>query len=145
MATQARLGYTTKLKLGDNGSPSETFAEIGEITEGPDDSDSVELVEVTNHQSPGRRREYIGALIEGGELTITVNYIPSHATHNRATGLQGLIGETRNFRLEEPGNTKGEEWPCVIMNVSRARPVQGAMTMSITLKKAGNVTEYTIV
>lgn len=143
MTTQARLGYGSKLLIGDGGSP-ETFAEIGEITEGPDDGDSVDNIEVTNHQSPGRRKEYIGALIDGGDLTITVNYIPSDATHNRATGLLGMLGLTKNFRLEEPGNTKGEEWPCIIMNVSRARPVQGAMTMQITLKKAGDVTEYTV-
>jgi len=140
--TQARLGYGTKLLLGDNGSP-EAFAELGEITEGPDDEDSVELVEVTNHQSPGRRREYIGALIDGGEITLTCNYIPDDPTHDRVTGVQALIGETRNFRLEEPGNPVGEQWPCVIMSCGRTRPVQGAMALSITLKKAGNVTTYT--
>lgn len=143
MSTKARLGYGTVLKLGDGSSP-ETFADIGEITEGPDDGDSVDQIEVTNHQSPGRRKEYIGALIDGGEITLTVNYIPDDPTHDRSTGLQGLLGLTRNFRLEEPGNTNGEEWPCIIMNVSRSRPVQGAMTMQVTLKKAGDVTTYTV-
>lgn len=141
--SDARLGYGTKLLMGDaTAPPNENFAELGEIVEGPDDEDSVELVEVTNHQSPNRRREYIGALIDGGEITITCNYIPDHPTHDRSTGVRAFLGQTRNFRIEEPGNPEGEQWPCVIMNVSRSRPVAGAMQMSVTLKKAGDVTYY---
>lgn len=142
MTTQARLGYSTKLLMGDAGSP-EVFAEVGEITEGPDDEDSAELIEVTNHQSPNRRREYIGDLIDGGEITLTCNYIPDHPTHDRSTGVRAIIGQRRNFRLEEPGNPEGEQWPCIVMNCSRARPVRGAMSMSVTLKKAGAPTYYT--
>lgn len=143
MTTEARLGYGTKLLFGDGGSP-EQFAEIGEVTEGPDDEDSVDLEEVTNHQSPGRRREYIGQLIDGGEITLTCNYIPDHPTHDRSTGIRKFIGETRNFRIEEPGNPEGEEWPCIILSVGRARPVMGAMSMSVTLKKAGNPSYYQV-
>lgn len=140
--SEAMLGYGTKLLLGDGGSP-QAFAEIGEIVDGPDDEDSADLVEVTNHQSPNRRKEYIGDLIDGGEITLTCNYIRTHATHDRATGLLGLIGQKRDFVLIEPGAVTGELWPCVIMSVGRTHPVQGgAMQMSVTLKKAGDMSAY---
>jgi hypothetical protein len=141
--TAARLGYGTKLKLGDNGSP-ETFAEIAEIVDGPNDEDSVELVEVTNHQSAGSRKEYIGGLIDGGEVTFTCNYIPTNATHNRTTGLQALLRQTRNFRLEEPGNPTGYQFAAVIMNVGKQYPVGAAMQFAVTIKKSGDLTPYTI-
>lgn len=140
--TQARLGYGTKLFLYD--ATGVTPAEIGEIVEGPDDEDTVELVEVTNHQSANRRREYIGALIDGGEVTFRVNYIPNHATHNVATGLRGLLGQTRKFRLETPGDTFAEEFDGIILNVGRTRPVAEAMQMSVSVKKAGDVTQVAI-
>lgn len=143
MTTQARLGYGTKLLFGDAGSP-EVFAEIGEIVEGPDDEDSIDLVETTNHQSPNRRKEYISSLIDGGEITLTCNYIPTDATHDRSTGLLAALGTTRNFRIEEPGNTQGEQWPCVVMSAGRTRPVNDKMQLSVTLKKAGEPTFYTV-
>lgn len=141
--TNAALGYGTKLKLGDGASP-EVFAEIGEIVDGPEDSDSAELVEVTNHQSAGSRREYIGGLIDGGEITFTVNYDPDGATHDRTTGLQAYVRQTKNFRLEEPGNTLGYEFAAIITNVSKSYPVASAMQMQVTLKKTGALTPYTI-
>ena len=141
--TQATLGYGSKLKLADAGGT--VYADIGEIVDSLDDDDSVNLVEVTNHQSPGKRAEYISGFIEGSEVTITCNYIPTHATHNRATGLLGLVGTTRNFRIEEPGNSQGDQFSAVIMNVGRARPVKDAMQLKVTIKKSGAVTQYTVV
>lgn len=151
MATQAKLGYGTKLLIHDGTAiadveaiPDGEFAEIAEITSGPDDEESTELVEVTNHQSTGNRREYIGGLIDGGDITIECNYIPTDGTHDTATGLAGLIGQTRYFRIEEPGETTGIQVPCVVTNVGRTRPVAEAMKFNVTLKKAGDVYEHTI-
>jgi len=140
--TGATLGYGVKLKLGDNASP-ETFAEIGEIVD-LSDGDSAELKEATNHQSSGRRREYISGLIDGGEVTFTVNYLPTNATHNVATGLKGLIGQTRNFRLEEPGNPTGVQFAAVILNRTNPYPVDDKMTMDVSIKKTGAETPYTV-
>lgn len=144
MSTGAALGYGVKLKLGDNATPTETFAELAEIKD-LNDGDDVELRDVTNHQSAGKRREYIGALIDGGEVTLTLNYLPTNATQNRITGLQALLGLTRNFQLEEPGNPTGYQFAAVIQSVSKSYPVDDAMEMNVTIKKSGDLTPYTIV
>lgn len=143
MTTQARLGYGVKLRLGDGATPTETFAEIAEIKT-LDDGDSAEAVEVTNHQSPGRRKQFIPGLIDGDEISLTLNYIPGHATHSLAAGLRGLVGVQRNFRLEEPGNSTGVQVSCVITNVGRSYPVENAMEMSVTLKKTGALSTYVV-
>lgn len=140
--SEARLGYGTKLLMGDGGSP-ETFAEIGELGDF-EDGDTIELVEVTNHQSPNSRREYIAALKDGAELSLTCNYIPTHATHDRSTGLRGKIGEVLTFRLEAPGETEGYEFYGLVMGVTRSFPVAGAMQLTATVKKTGAESFYQI-
>ncbi len=142
--TGAALGYGVKLKLGDNATPTEGFADIAEIKD-LSDSDDIELRDVTNHQSPGKRREYIGGLIDGGEIPLTLNYLPTNATQNRITGLQALLGQTRNFRLEEPGNTTGYQFAAVIQSVGKSYPVDDVMELNVTLKKTGALTTYTVV
>lgn len=133
--SEARLGYGTKLKMGDGGSPQQ-FVEIGEIGDF-EEGDSIELVEVTNHQSPGGRREYIAGLKDGAEFSITVNYIPTDPTHDRATGLRGKIGQIVDLQLLAPGETEVYQFSAVVMGVSRSFPVQGVMQMTINFKKTG--------
>lgn len=140
--SEARLGYGTKLLMGDGGSP-EVFAEIGEVGDF-EDGDTVEQVEVTNHQSPNRRREYIAALKDGAEISFPVNYIPTHATHNRVTGLRGKVGEVLAFRIEAPGETEGYEFFGLVLGITRSFPVQAAMQMTVTLKKTGAESFYAI-
>ena len=140
--TAAALGYGSLLKMSDGASP-DTFSTIAEVKD-INDSDDSEQVEVTNHSSPSSRREYIGGLIDGGEVTFTCNYIPTNATHSLAAGLRSLVGQSRTFRLEEAGATSGEEFNAVIVSVSRALPVDNVMEMQVTLKKSGVVQTYTI-
>lgn len=140
--TQATLGYGTKLKLGDGGSP-EVFTEIAEVGDF-EDADTAELVEVTNHQSAGSRREYISGLIDGDEIQFPVNYIPTNATHNKTTGIQAKLRSATRFRLEEPGNTQGIEFTGVVIGITKAYPVADKMTMTVTIKKSGNPTTYVV-
>lgn len=140
--SEAKLGYGTKLLMGDGGSP-ETFAEIGEVGDF-EDGDTIELVEVTNHQSPNGRREYIAGMKDGAEISFPVNYLPSHATQSRTTGLRGKIGEVITFRIEAPGEPEGYEFFAVVMGISRSFPVQGVMQMTVTLKKTGSESYYAI-
>ena len=141
--TAATLGYGTLLKMGDGASP-EVFTTIGEVGDF-EDSDDTELVEATNHDSLGSRREYIAGLIDGAEIQFPVNYIPDHATHDRSTGLRSKLRTTVNFRLEEPGNDEGIEFAAVVMGITRAFPVADKMTMTVTLKKTGSPSYYAVV
>lgn len=138
------LGYGTKLKVGDGATPTENFALIGEVKD-IDDGDDIELKEATNHSSPGRRREYISGLIDGGEMSFVVNYDADAPTHNRITGLKSMLGQTRNFRIEEPGTATGYQFAAVIQSLGNSYPVDDIMEMNVTLKKTGDLTSYTIV
>lgn len=140
--SEATLGYGAKILMGDGASP-EVFAEIGEVGDF-DVNETVETVEVTNHQSPGRRKEHIVALEDGDEISFPVNYIPTAATHNRTTGLRAKKGSRVNFRFEGPGETEGMQVACLVVGVGRSFPVAGVMQMNVTLKPTAAASYYTI-
>lgn len=139
--TAARLGYGTKLKLGDGASP-EVFAEIAEIKT-VDHNESAQSIDVTNHQSSGSHVEKIGGL-KDGQTSFTVNYLPTHATHSLAAGLRSMIGLTKNFRLEEPGNSTGQQFSALIVECGISYPVDNVMEMQITLERSSPYTTYAV-
>lgn len=140
--TAAVLGYGAKLLMHDGAGLKTAIAsylEIGEITEGPDDEDTVSEVDATSHQSPGRRREFIAGLIEGGSINITCNYLPSDGSQDRTTGLQKVFedGEVRTFIIVDPGATVGSSVDCLVTSRAKARPVDDIMKISFDLRKTG--------
>jgi hypothetical protein len=77
--SSGRIGYKTKLAWGNGASP-EVFTEIAEqLTLEPADAQTDE-VEFSNQDSTGFRKEFKPSWIDGGELTVTCNYIPGNAS-----------------------------------------------------------------
>lgn len=149
--TNATLGYGTKFFIHDAADVADPatfaaseFAQVGEVTEGPDDEDSVGTIDVTSHSSPGRRKEFIAELIEGGDISLTCNFDPADATHKGTDSLKANLGLERYIRIEEPGDTAGLQVLAIITSVGRTRPVQGVRQVSFTLKKTGAETSYSI-
>lgn len=134
--SDARLGYGAKILMGDGASPTESFAEIGEVGDF-EIGETVGTVDVTNHGSPGSRREFISDLIDGDEVSFPVNYIPDNATHDRSTGLRSKLRQRVNFRFLGPGETEYMQVQCLVIGVTRSFPVGGVMQMTVTLKQTG--------
>lgn len=137
--TDARLGYGAKILMGDGATPTESFAEIGEVGDF-EVGETVGTVDVTNHGSTGSRREHIFDLIDGDEITFPVNYIPDNATHDRSTGIRSKLRTRVNFRFLGPGETEYMQVECLVIGITRSFPVGGVMQMNITLKQTGAVT-----
>lgn len=146
MSTVAKLGYGTLLKLGQADGPPETFVTVSEVLnlEPPDEvSDDVE---VTNHDSPNRTREYIQGLIETGEVPFTINWNPSSYT-NHWTGANGLYGvkdagAARNWQVVFPSGigSKVFAFPAYIKSIKVNPPVDAQITADVVLKVSGAIT-----
>jgi len=69
-----------------------------------------ERIDVTFLSSTNDQRTYIGGFLELGEVTFTVNYDPSQATHSGGSGgLAGLlVAGTTNFWKITPGGSTGD-------------------------------------
>lgn len=64
-------------------------------------SDQMDRVETTHLKSPNRRREYTSGLIDGGEVTVTINFRPGSDTDQLLEDAQ-TAGDERAVRFNVP-------------------------------------------
>jgi hypothetical protein len=108
--TEARIGWGGEVHL----STDNTEANLVELVEVRDVSfpqDEADEHEVTHLKSPGRRKEFIQGLIDGGEMTITGNYDPGSATDLLLTAAKDT-GTTRKVKIVIPDDsgTGAADW-----------------------------------
>lgn len=111
--TEARIGWGGKLYVSTDNTEA-NLALIAEVRECGFPQDEVEESEATHLTSPGRRREFVAGLIDGGEFTATMNYIPGSASDLLLTDAKAL-GTTRKIRIVIPDDsgTGAADWNMV--------------------------------
>lgn len=139
----AKKALGTLLKIGDGGSPTESFTTIFQVLDIGGPSLELEAIESTNHSSTGGWREFIGGLLGGGEVGFEVNYEPTQATLNATAGLiNDMENRTvRNFQLVFP-DTGATTWSfaALVTKFEPSAPVDGKLTASVTLTISGQPT-----
>lgn len=103
MTTEARIGWGGKLFLSTDNTEA-NLVQLQEVRECGFPTDETDEQEATHLLSPGRRREYVQGLIDGGEFTATFNYVPGGTTDLALTNAKDL-GTTRKARIEVPDET----------------------------------------
>lgn len=140
MASNAVSAFGTILRIGDAATPIEGFTTVAELRTISGPSLVAETIDVTVHNTPTPWRRYISGLLDGGEVTFDINFIPSDPTHGYTTGLlKDMTDRTRrNFKIIFPdsGNT---EWilPTVITGFEMSADPADVLMASVTLKVAG--------
>ncbi len=135
--SDARIGYGTLLQRL-VGSSWETVVEIKNI--GGPDTDS-EDVEVTNHDSPSRYKEYIPGMQDGGTVNISGNFIPGSNSQLRLIS-DKAAGTVSNYRIVLPTAEDIDDrvmwsFTAYIKSLSFTAPVNTEMTVSASLKISG--------
>ncbi len=147
--------HGTIIKIGDstggttagwNSDPSSGFTAIAEILDSEGPSMERGDLEVTYHNSPGGRRQYIPDLLELGEVTFDINYLPTDSTHDSTDGLLADLKngiEDRDFVivLSDSASTP-IYFTGYVKGFNPAHPVSGQLTASITIKVNGNEIVY---
>ena len=140
--TTAIIGYGTIVSVMDLASPSAYF-ELVEVKEVTPPNEQVDDVEVTHYQSPGRTREYIAGLIEGGEASCLMNRYPGSATEVLITALK-IGGDKKMIKIEWPNSSgsTGVTWEFLghIKGYETTAPVDGPMEATVTFKVDGSQT-----
>lgn len=97
----AKIGLGAALLMGDGGSP-EAFAIIANVVNIDGPSEQMEVVDVTHLQSTGGFREKIPHLKDGGEVSFTLHFNPTEATHDDSTGLKAKFDARTltNFKVD---------------------------------------------
>jgi hypothetical protein len=111
--TDARIGWGGELHVSTDNTEA-NLVELVEVVECGFPSDETEEVEATHLKSPGRRKEFIAGLIDGGEFTATLNYVPGAATDLLLTAAKDA-GTIRKIRIVIPDDsgTGAADWNIV--------------------------------
>lgn len=133
--TDAAIGYGTTYEIWDASLGVPAFVKIGEVFEVTPGSESADRVEVTHMESPNRRREYIAGLIDSGEATFQINWVPNNATDLflRALFDGGIVAP---HKVTFP-NGVTVTYDGTIIGYEKAVPLDDRMTATVTVGVSG--------
>lgn len=140
--TIAVFGFGTLFKMEDPNVPG-TYLTVAEVTNIGGPGISVDTLDATSHSSVNAWKEFIAALIDAGEVSLDIHYVPDNATHNNTTGmLSRLTSRAKtNFRLVWP-NVAATTWNfagfCTAFNPTA--PTGDFLSASLTVKLTGQPT-----
>ena len=140
MASSARIGKGTLLKIGDAASP-EVFTTIAEmVTIGGSPGGVPDEIDVTNHDSPGLYEEIITGIIRTKTITGVANYIGDNTQQNALlTAMEA--GTSKNFKLVFPTATpKTFSFAGRVNGWDVDPPIRGAMHLNFSIKQSGAAT-----
>lgn len=134
--------FGTLLKIGDGGDP-ENFTTIANVYDIRGPELELRTAEVTSHSSTGGWAEYVGTILDGGQVTFDIGYDPADSTHDATTGLINDMENrtSRNFKVVFP-DTGNTEWSftALVTGFAPDAPVDGELRASVTLKITGQPT-----
>lgn len=148
MPGMAAFGTTLQMGRGQEvAAGGDTFDTIAAITSISGPGFSLDVADVTAHDSPGAWEEAVGTILRSGELTLDINYDPSSATHNAdttpASGGEGLAAalqsrKWKNFKLTFP-STVPVLWAFkgFVTGFEPDAPFDDKLSASVTIKLTG--------
>jgi hypothetical protein len=132
MPTNAAIAYSSTFGIW-NGASYTNVAEVTNITPPQYTRDAIEA---THHASPNSYREYIPGMIDGGEVSIEINYVPSNADVIIAALQSSSAGQ---FRITH-ANGVSVTFSAVVTGYSPETPIDGKMSATATFKVSGRPT-----
>lgn len=104
---------------------------------------SVKKVDVTSHSSSEPWSEAQATLLDAGDLSFEINYIPSNPTHNNTSGLLSFLTSraTKAWTLTFP-DSGASSWGFdgFISKFEMQAPVDNVLTAKITITATGKPT-----
>ena len=138
--SEALIGHGTGFFLG---LTEATLIEIEEVTKVPFAEETADDVEKTHYKSPNRRKEYGGGMIEPGEDTLELNYIPGSPTDAR---LREAHQSGKPYLYETYLPAPGDKWwkisgYLIVKSRGRNVPIGDRMTQSVGVRFTGSADE----
>jgi len=133
--TNALLGWGTTFGIESDSTPGvyETMAEVFNVTAPNSQTDQVEA---THNESANREREYIAGLVEPGEASFEMNFIPGSVSDTRILALK-TAGTSKNCRITFPNDVTWD-FVALITGYEPATPTDDRMTATVTMKVSGS-------
>lgn len=135
----AKTAVGTQLKRGDGLSP-ETFTKIAEVRSVKGPKQSVNVIDVTNMDSPSGYEEYAIGLKKGGTLSMVVNLIPQDVTR------KSLLADyesrvIHNYQLILPdASSTTATFLAFVADLDHNLDIKAAMEFTLDLQITGAIT-----
>lgn len=130
--SQAKAGYGTLLKVGNGASP-EVFTTVAEMDAVKPPGDTTDVIEVTNHDSPGGYKEYIPTLLDTSPVTQTANYINNTQQNLIQTNLRAKT--ITNFQIVlTTGSPRTCSFSAIIVKWDVDPPIKSQIKLSFELR-----------
>lgn len=138
MSSSALEAQGMLLKIG-NGLSSETFTTIPEIKTFSGPGGSATVIDVSDLSSTAREKRM--GLNDEGQLSFTINYVPTNTQH-ALLRTQRASRELTSFQLvfTDTGNTTWD-FEAYVNGFSVSGAVDGVVEAQVTLEISGSITE----
>ena len=136
MPSAAMIGYGTSLAV-ETSACSGVFTTLAEVTDITPPSQSVDVIDVTHMGSSDSTREYIQGLTDPGELSLTMNFVPSSVTDAFIRAWR-TSRQTRAAKITFPN---GAIWTfsAFVTGYEPSAPNEDKMTATLTAKVTSSV------
>lgn len=138
--TDAKTGWGGEFHFDNN---SDVLTEWVEVKSFTLPNGSTEKLDASHLKSPNRRREFVSGMIDDGDLTVVLNYVPGSTTDVNI--MQAFTeGDVRDYKAVIP--RVSTNWlvtgTAFISGVDRGEIApDGIMTVTVTLTLSGASTE----
>ena len=138
--TLAAIGYGSTYEIWNGALETPAYVALTEVISITPGEAETDRVEATHMLSPGRRREYVSGMIDSGEASVEINWIPGNATDLL---LRALLesGETVSHRITLPENASGDRitltFDAQITGYSKSMPMDDRLTATVTIAVSG--------
>ena len=137
MATNAAIGYGGKFSVYDGSNSPDSLIDLGEVLSISPPTKDLDIIDATHMQSPNSTREYILGLIDPGEASVEMNFVPGDATDDLLFAIEQNRVPVR-CRITFPN---GVTWSftALLQNREFDMPVDDKMTHVANWKVTGSV------
>lgn len=134
---EPEIGYDDRLQFEMTPDAAD-WQDVEEVKDFPEFGDDFDIIDVTHHTSPQRRKQFISGLGDAAELTFEAHYIRGTVQD----AVRAAKGTTRNFRLIYKTDPELViVFPALVRAAKLTSPVNDSRKLMITLKPTGDFTE----
>jgi predicted secreted protein len=128
------------LQLGDSAGDTGSFTTVAEVKDITGPQVSLDVIDVTNQDSPGGYEEIIPSIRRAGDVDFDVNFNPTNGTHDGTTGLVYLANNKvkRGWRLQlQDSGAHYWAFDAYVVGFQNKAPVAGVLTGTTKLRITG--------
>ncbi|RRH69967.1 phage tail tube protein [Falsigemmobacter faecalis] len=128
--TAADIGFNSQFGIKGSGS---TYAMVAEVTAITAPGFSRDAIDATHLKSPDKYKEYIAGLMDLGDASITINFVPSASD----TLMAAFVAGKGEFRILFPSGTVALDFKGIVTGYEIGELTTDKMSATLTIKGTG--------